>query len=273
MSEMNLEEIREHWKKWAKDFGTDIRATTKTSTAKQIELGNLIRVFEKLIRGKPESTNVLEAGCGNGHNLFILAKVFPEVNFSGFDYIEEMITNASKIKSESDLNNINFFQGDLLKHKELDPKYDIVFTVRALINLNSDKLQGVAIVNLSEMLKQKGFLVLLENTVGNFAKQNRARNKLGLSDRKPSEFNHFVNENYIEGVLIDNGLTVLEKIDFMGLHDLMLYVLLPKINGGVIDYNHPLVHTATELTLNMSQSEVQYFENFGQNRMFICQKN
>jgi len=270
---MNLEEIREHWKKWANDFGTDIRATTKTSTAKKIELGNLIRVFEKLIKNNAGSINVLEAGCGNGHNLFMLAKTYPQVNFSGFDYIEEMITNASKTKSELALNNINFFHDDLLKPEKQDFKYDIIFTVRALINLNSDELQGSAIANLSKMLKQNGYLVLLENTVENFAKQNKARNRIGLSDREPSKFNHFVNENYIESVLIDNGLTVLEKIDFMGLHDLILYVLIPKINRGVVDYDNPLVHAATELTLNMSQSEIQNFENFGQNRMFICQKN
>lgn len=272
MSEMNLDQIREHWKKWATDFGTDIRATTKTSTAKEIELGNLIRILDRLIKNNTGIINVLEAGCGNGHNLFMLAKSFPNVNFDGFDYIEEMITNSNKTKSKMNLQNIDFFYGDLLEPAKSDSKYDIIFTVRALINLNSDELQGAAIANLSHKLKQNGHLVILENTVNNFAKQNKARNRVGLPSRKPSEFNHFINENYLESAFLDNGLTLIEKIDFMGLHDLILYVLLPKINGGVIDYDSPLVLAATELTLNMSQSENQHFENFGQNRMFICQK-
>ena len=60
-------------------------------------------------------------------------------------------------------------------------------------------------------------------------------------------------------------------IDFSSLHDLMLYVLLPCINGGAVEYNHPLINATTELLLN-SKIDCN-FGDFGQNRLFLFAKN
>jgi hypothetical protein len=67
-------------------------------------------------------------------------------------------------------------------------------------------------------------------------------------------------------------LNLVETEDFGSLHDLILYTLVPAINGGEVDYSHPLVEAATVLSLKTAQDNPGAFGTFGQNRLYVCQK-
>ena len=42
---MELQQIENHWKNWANTFKTDLRATTKSSTAKELEINALVQTI------------------------------------------------------------------------------------------------------------------------------------------------------------------------------------------------------------------------------------
>lgn len=273
---MDRREIKNHWENWAREYGTSLRATTKASTAKSIELDALARAFNRILAANPGAKSVLEVGSGNGENLLYLASRFPHMRFTGMDFVAEMIASAKIRRNDLGISaeHLHFLQGDVLDlPSELATTYDIVFTDRCLINLNTDDNQKEALSALCALLLRGGYLVMIENSNETYANQNRARELLDLAPRRPADFNHFFNEPEILRHLRDGcGMRVLDVEDFISLHDLVLYVLLPAINGGAVDYEHPLVQAATRLTVSVASEKPNGFGDFGQNRLYLCQK-
>lgn len=272
---MDSKQIFEHWSNWAETYGKNLRATTKTGTAKLLELDALARRLSLLDR--TESADILEVGCGNGINCISLSKEFENFNFDGVDYIDKMISAAHDNLNEHQglSQRVRFFQGDVLEikaHSALKTEYDLVFTNRCLINLNSIALQLQAITALTSMIKPGGHLVMIENSLTTYAEQNKCRESLGLTPRTPAEFNLFFDEKSIREHLPTTGLSLLETEDFSSLHDIVLYALVPAINDGKIDYDHPIVHAATTLSRALAATSPGAFGAFGQNRLFFCQK-
>src|SRR5207247_933049 len=141
---------------------------------------------------------------------------------------------------------IKFQTGDvthLEKNKDLNSGYDIIFTDRCLINLNSKKLQMTGVEQISKKLKPGGYFLMLENSVQNYTRQNEARISVGLPARKPAKFNLFIDEHTIIPH-IKKTMNLVSVNDFGSLYDVVLYVLTPLINNGTHDYDHPLVKAA-----------------------------
>lgn len=90
---MDREQVRAHWRDWASKFGTAIGATTRTGTAKILEIDALARRMSAIGLGDAPA-HVLEVGCGNGLNCFGLAAQFPRMQLDGIDYTAEMIDAA-----------------------------------------------------------------------------------------------------------------------------------------------------------------------------------
>ena len=96
---------------------------------------------------------------------------------------------------------------------------------------------------------------------------------IGLAERKPDSYNLFIDEDkFLNYAKRELKLELIDTVDFASLHDIMLYVLIPKINGGEVDYNHPLMNAVTEFLLNIDQSKMGAFGDFGQNRLFLFKK-
>ena len=272
---LDMSGIKRHWEDLAGMFGGTVNATTKTQTAKDVELHALEQTFKHLGLNLNSPLRILEAGCGNGINLFWLNSKFPELILTGFDYIPEMINSAQsqKEKLNSSMDNLKFQLDSFETYSNKESKFDVVFTVRALINLNSDDLQKYAINKLAKELQTGGYLILLENSKQAHSDQNRHRINVGLPPREPAEYNHFINEKNFSEKLEGTDLKLLSITDFIGIHDLLLYILLPMINGGKIDYENELVKSATRLVESLSFDQLCKFGGFGQNRLFICVKN
>jgi SAM-dependent methyltransferase len=273
---MDAQQIRQHWANWAAQYGTDLRATTKTWTAKALELDSLARHLRPFLSGNAEA-RVLEVGCGNGINCVELAKQFPDARFDGVDFIDDMIARAvenGRISRVQD--RVRFFVGDAVdidRLSGLEPTYHAVFTDRCLINLNSLALQKACITSLAAKILPGGCLLMIENSARTYADQNYYRQVLGMEPRVPAAFNLFFDEQEIRPHLASVGLELTEVEDFSSLHDLMLYVLLPAINGGTIDYDHPLVQAATRLSIGLASDQPRMFGSVGQNRLFVCRQS
>ena len=271
---LTLDQIQNHWKYWANKFGTDLRATTKSSTAKQIEIHSLIKTVLSIKNTLPTGSKVLEIGCGNGHNLLSLYKAFPEFLYSGIDFIDEMILSANKNMAYLNIpsERIKFAFGNVLELDDDFHNLDLIFTVRCLINLNSDQLQLEAINNISKRLKPGGHFIMIENSYDSYDNQNNLRHLVGLQKRTPANFNHFINDAHLIKNATNLGLSLLRNENITSLHDLLLYVLVPMINNGEVDYHHPIVNAAANLSISISNEGDELFGNYGQNKLYLFKK-
>lgn len=270
---LNLENIREHWRSWATKFGTDLRATTKSNTVKQIEIYTLVKTIELIKSSLPIKSKVLEIGCGNGYNLLSLYPYYPNYCYEGIDFIEEMISFAEKNKMERGIPSsaMKFEVGNVLDLEGISNNYDLIFTVRCLINLNTSEMQLNAIKNIATKLKSGAYLLMLENSQSSYDKQNYLRELVGLEKRVPAEFNRFFDDEMINKIS-SFGLREEKNEGFTGLHDLALYLIVPLINGGKVDYSHPLVEAATKIALALSTSDEDKLGDYGQNRLYLYKK-
>jgi SAM-dependent methyltransferase len=271
---MDASQIHDHWTQWATQYGADLRATTKSSTPKVLELEALSRHLRAILGGR-SSASVLEVGCGNGVNCLALAQALPKVRFDGVDFVREMVTAANESARSTGQANLRFFEGNAAQLDAvvcLESRYDVVFTDRCLINLNTLELQLRALTGLAARLHPDGHLVLIENSMTTYNEQNRCRQILGLPARTPASYNLFFDEDAVRTHVAGLGLELVQVEDFITLHDLVLYVLVPAINGGTVDYEHPLVKAATTLSAGISASKPSAFGAFGQNRLFHWRK-
>lgn len=273
---MKHDQVKAHWESWARDYGTDLRATTRTPTIKSLEIQALARAFTASGLDEHASGEVLEVGCGNGYNCIALAARFPGLRFTGVDYVAGMVESARRLAAEGDrdVDRVSFRVGDVLALSEdagLADHYDVVFTDRCIINLGRPERQEQAITQLAAKVRPGGALVLIENVRQVYDRQNACRVAVDLPAREPAPFNRFLDEPrllewaeaYFERVLTD---------DFASLHDLVLYVLLPMANGGVVEYDHPLVEAVTKLTLSLPDELRDDFGRLGQNRLYLFRR-
>jgi SAM-dependent methyltransferase len=267
-----MAEIENHWQRWAIAHGTNLRATTKNRTAKELEVDALSRAMAR--HGVPAEAFILEVGCGNGLNCLELARRHPSWRLDGFDYIAEMVAAAEENRRASlSPDRLSFRRGNVLELDRIEglkPVYDAVFTDRCLINLNTIELQMQAISAIAARVKPGGLLIMIENSIQAYTNQNRCREVVGLPPRTPDFYNLFFDETKILPHITAAGLDLLEIEDFISLHDLVLYVLVPAINGGKVDYDHPLVAAATKLNMAISAEHMGAFGCFGQNRLYAC---
>lgn len=271
-----MDDVRKHWTESAVEHGAALQATTKTWTAKTLEIDAFARRFSAVLGGTDADGAVLEVGCGNGVNCLQLANAFPNLRFDGVDYVPEMITGAEENRGTSPAaDRVRFFVGDAVGVAAIEglrATYDIVFTDRCLINLQTVDLQKEAISALAGKVRPGGYLLMIENSMRTYSRQNNYRELLGLPPRTPAAFNLFFDEDEILGHIRGSDLELEEIEDFISLHDLALYVLVPAINGGEVDYAHPLVEAAAVLNKAVSAETPSAFGEAGQNRLYSCRK-
>jgi SAM-dependent methyltransferase len=172
-------------------------AGTKDYNAKIIEIETLSKFFKKNMR-------VLEFGCGNGYTAIEMAKRF-NARIDACDYSPKMIMEANKFQKNKGLpNNVNFFLADIKRKLKIKPIYDLVFTERMLINLDSWASQKKSIIKLVNCLKPKGTMVLMENSATGLKKINDYRSMLNLKKIKAPWHNLYLDDNKMLNFKIKN---------------------------------------------------------------------
>lgn len=101
---------------------------------------------------------VLDAGCGDGAVLTILARMFPRSAFRGYDISEESVRRANERFEEAGLNNVEVTLLDLASFEE--PRtYDLVL---AMESIHEQAFPRIVLRNIASSLKRDGYFLMQE---------------------------------------------------------------------------------------------------------------
>lgn len=192
-------EVRTFWNNRA---GLGQWAGSRDIIAKQIEI-------EAIASYVKDGMKILEIGCGNGVTAIELARRF-DVDILAFDYAEEMILAAQTMSSSASCKGrINFHTGDVLTMPQYNNKFDLIYTERVLINLQSWEAQRKAISDICGLLPIGGVFVMCENSQDGLDKINTLRRHANLDDIKPPWHNRYfldfeIDQINITGVILED---------------------------------------------------------------------
>jgi ubiquinone/menaquinone biosynthesis C-methylase UbiE len=285
-----------HWEAWAKEYGTELRATTKCVTIKRLEIDALAR---HLPRSKAvESGLALEIGCGNGVNGFALTALFPKLKYVGADFSPKMVEGAIKT-IEGKIRRGEIAEASRMAFGVLDARelsapfaldtsaihmagealrsefpvrgFDAVLTNRMLINLASAEEQLLTMTRISEVLKPGGVFLMLENSAKTHEELNRVRSALGLPPRPVASYNIFIEEDRI--IERFKGTLQLEYVENVSsIHDLLLYAVLPAAGSGEVEYDTPVMTKLTDALLAVRRAPLSAPSSVGQNVLWVWRK-
>ncbi len=120
---------------------------------------------------------------------------------------------------------------------------------------------------LANRVKEGGALILIENSRQTKDRQNDLREAVGLPRRSDAPFNLFFDDD----VILPHLRTLFDLVeveDFGGLHDILLYVLLPHAMGSEFHYDNPLMQSVADLCSRVPID----CGPFGQNRLYYCRR-
>lgn len=174
---MKHEDIKNYWNERASEFKTSPEATTNDYYMRQIEINSLKSKIEEY---QKDINKIADIGCGNGYSTIELAKTFPNIEFSGFDYSCEMIENAKLNVKNAGISNIKFYVLDIVDGS-IKGKYDLIYTDRCLINLSSWADQKLALEKITNALSENGIYLMIENFLNGQSNLNQLRKQFGLN--------------------------------------------------------------------------------------------
>jgi len=183
---------------WNKRASLAEVAGTPDLMAKQLE----IEIISKHIK---EGQKILEIGCGNGMTAIELALRF-DIDLTGIDFSEKMISEARRLASENHLmGHVTFGVGDVCDLLNITDRYDLIFTERVLINLPDWLAQAKAIKDIIALLKPGGRYLMCENSRDGLDRINMYRESCGLSKIDPPWHNRYLLEKEVNCLEIDGA--------------------------------------------------------------------
>ena len=241
------EEVRAFWNDRA---AKEERAGTRDLIAKEIEM----RTLAEYVR---DGMTVCDWGCGNGMTALYLAERF-KIQLDGFDYSTEMIAAADEAAHEAGMlpdpevdRWCGFMVADIREAPYLRPTYDLVFTERMLVNLDTWEEQSAAILYLSTLVKPGGTLLLMENSLTGLRAINRLREAVGLDTILSPWHNLYLHDKTM-GHLEVPGMRFVDLRHYSGGYYFLSRVVnawLAKTQGQEPEYDAPVNELALELPL------------------------
>jgi len=167
------------------------QSTTMDVWLRDIEL----RVTSETIQ-RYQPHQICDVGCGDGWTTINAGIAYPELQFFGFDYSENMIKNANRNRDQYGANNVNFAVGDITKSTNPN-KYDFIFSSRCLINLADWSSQKNALENIKNSLGPGGIYLMIENFTEGQNLFNSVRSSFGLASIPVRDHNTFFERSQV----------------------------------------------------------------------------
>ena len=102
-----------------------------------------------------QKLEILVAGCGTGQEPINISSYIKNLNITAIDLSKSSLSYAMRKAKQYDIENINFYQCDLLNVKELNTKFDIILCSGVLHHLDNP-MDGWQ--QLTEVLNEKGLM-------------------------------------------------------------------------------------------------------------------
>jgi 2-polyprenyl-3-methyl-5-hydroxy-6-metoxy-1,4-benzoquinol methylase len=118
----------------------------------------------RLTRG----ATVLDAGCGDGAVLNVMARMFPRSTFRGFDLSPKAIMRAREAAAEADLDNVELKQADVATLDE-QRAYDLVLALESVHELSFPR---IALRRFVAALKTDGIFLMQEIAASSHVSRN-----------------------------------------------------------------------------------------------------
>jgi trans-aconitate methyltransferase len=120
--------LKQRTDEWEKLDSSSLRYHTKQwDTPKQSTKAFDLFAHNKIIGSK----NIIDLGCGAGASTAYLAQRYNNVSFTGFDYVQDLITLGAQISQNKNISNLHFEQGDWFDIKPTN-KFDGVISFQTL---------------------------------------------------------------------------------------------------------------------------------------------
>lgn len=260
---MKYNEIKKYWDERAKKNRDSLHATTDDIYLRQIELNKIKQYISEYNNIK--SLKIADFGCGDGYTICDLVRLDKKNNYFGYDYSHEMIKNAVKRKEKDNLTNISFNEFDIIKD-EMSEKFDVIYTIRCLINLPERELQLTALKKIKSFLKKDGIYIMIENFQEGHNNFNKLREKFELPLINIRWHNLFLTKDFLyKDIKNIFNISKIENISSLYyIISRIIYSKICKITGSGIDY-YDLHHKLA--------SELPSLGDYGPVSLVILKKN
>ena len=202
----------------------------------------------------------LDVGCGNGYSTKKYARYCKEI--VGIDFSKSMINTANNNRPS----NSSFIVCDILNFNLAFYLFDKVISTRCLINIPTWERQKQAILNIYNLLEDKGIFILAEGSRFGRNRLNDLRVKMGLKRLSDVWFNNdFEDDKLFE--FLTKLFTIKYDIRF-GKYDYLTRVYYPLVVGeNNVEYNTEF-HKAASMC-EMKDKKYMYDEFWKYSREFI----
>lgn len=212
-----------------------------------------------------DGMKILDIGCGDGSTIFEIEKN-KNITGIGLDFSSSMIEKALK-NQNNESSTIEFKQKSVLDiSKQEFGEFDVVYTQRCLINLDSFDEQKKAIENIKNVLKNGGLYIMVESTVDGLNEINLLRSLLELEIILPPWHNTFFDIKEVHKLQTDD-FKIIDFENISSTYSFLSRVVYAKIatqNNEEMRYDSEINMVATKLPQNIG--------NFGPVKGFIWQK-
>jgi len=187
--------IKDYWNSQGKEHGSSHWASWGDNWMLDLEI-------ETIGAHISDGDNVLDVGCANGYSTFHQYEDNSLDSITGIDYSKNMIDAALLIKKNRKYSdNIKFHVGDIRKLDFEDGIFDVTYTTRVIINLNSWEEQKKAINECLRVTKPGGKVIFSEGFWEPFVLLNSLRTIMQLPPLVEHDFNRYIKQNRLEEYL------------------------------------------------------------------------
>jgi len=226
---------------------------------------NLLHAEIELIRKNlSPGIKILDAGCGEGEGS-LMYSLIPDVVVHGVDFSETRLKKAAE--RLKDRPNVKLSKVDFLGQYVLDHDYDAVISQRFLINLMEWELQKKVLLNLMDIIKPGGKLLMLEGSSQGVNELNTFRAAWGLDAIPVKWHNLFFDDIALQTFMEGNGYTLVQHAG------LGSYFLLTRGVRPILDQNLNWdsafnQRAASEIT----ETLLQFNTKFSRLKLWVFQK-
>ncbi|MCB9757689.1 MAG: class I SAM-dependent methyltransferase [Candidatus Omnitrophica bacterium] len=197
---MKKDFVKEYWQSQAEKYHTSPEASWADQYMIELELLTIGPYLQN-------QDQVLDVGCANGHATLELFSRHNIKTMFGVDFSEKMIEQANCLKIQKNLTSVRFQTADS-RNLPFDTNcFDVVFSVRMLINLPNWEEQTLAIEECLRVTKPGGKLILSEAFQEPLQTLNALRAVKELEPMKEQSFNRYMKMKNLNKLLENKGLS------------------------------------------------------------------